>query len=150
MSWTALRDRVAAALASLPDGEFLVVGEPEGPREPARGLLRRRPEPPPRRYVQFLRLEDGVSAECVGATSFGGDYEITPAQHEQLRALGWKAPGDTGKAEEASWGYPNYRLESRAEDAAALAQLAVDSLVVLGLAADSSIDVSGSVDSPGE
>ncbi|MGH8868439.1 MAG: TY-Chap domain-containing protein [Actinomycetes bacterium] len=132
-TWEHWRERLAHELATLDDGEFVVLGEPTPEPAPRRGLLRRRPDPPPTRFVQFLHAGDGVIAECVGATSFGGYVDIAPADHERLRALGWKAPGDTSDVE---WGAPNYRLYAAPDDGERLAQLATDSLQVLGLAPD--------------
>jgi hypothetical protein len=132
-TWDAWRTRLAHELSTLEDREFVILGEPRPAQGPPRGLLRRRPDPPPHRFVQFLRIEDQVTAECVGATSFGGYLDIDPDDHERLRALGWNAPGDTSEVE---WGAPNYRRFAGPDDSQELAQLTVDSLRVLGLGPD--------------
>jgi hypothetical protein len=45
------------------------------------------------------RRGEWLYAECVGARSFGGAWEIADATHEQLRSLGWLAPGDPDPTE---------------------------------------------------
>lgn len=132
-AWQQWRERIAGELAALADREFLVVGEPAAEPEPRRGLFRRRSDPAPTRFVQFLRIGDEVTAECVGATSFGGYVDIAPDDDERLRALGWQAPGGS---REPDWGAPNYRIHSRPSDSDRLTGLAVESLEVLGVAPD--------------
>lgn len=134
----ALRARVAAELATLQDGEFLVVGEPEAAPGPPRGLLRRRTPPAPTRYVQFLRVGEEIDAECVGSTSFGGDLALPADVEGRLRELGWKAPGESGESER---GYPNFRIFAGPGDPEGLSRLCVDSLAVLGLAPDAPIEL---------
>jgi hypothetical protein len=129
-TWDAWRTRLAHELSTLEDREYVILGEPRPEPEPRRGLFRRRPDPPPHRFVQFLRIDDQVTAECVGATSFGGYLDIPPHRHERLRELGWNAPGDTS---EVAWGAPNYRRYATTDEAESLASLAVDSLQVLEL-----------------
>ncbi|NYD40534.1 TY-Chap domain-containing protein [Nocardioides panaciterrulae] len=86
---------LARTLADLGVNEFVIVGEPQPPAPPRTGLLRRRPAPPPSRYVQFRRDDETAwYGECVGATRFGGDWEVPEEVHDRLRSLGWLAPGD--------------------------------------------------------
>lgn len=130
-AWEAVRDRLEGELASLGDGEFVVVSEPEPPRAPARGLLRRRPASDQVRWVQVRRDGDLAYAECVGATSFGGDWDVDAATHQRLRDLGWLAPGDddpTGTQPS----YPAYWCVLPHAEAARLAGLARDALALLG------------------
>ncbi len=111
-SWGDVRTRLERELSTLADDEFAVVGEPEP--APARGLLRRRPAPAPTRYVQVRRDGDHWYAECVGATAFGGDWDVDDATHDRLRDLGWLVPGDDPSGVQPS--YPNYwRVFPRAE-----------------------------------
>ena len=78
------RDLVRA-LAALEDREFLILGEPAARlRAPARPLPPTAP-PAPTRYVQVLRIGDVLSAECVGAVSLGGTWEMDHATIERLR-----------------------------------------------------------------
>ena len=129
-TWPAIEAKLAAQLADLGDGEFLVLGEPTPPPGEPQGLLRRRPPPPPGRYVQFRADEEWVYGECVGAVLFGGDWPATPQRHEQIRALGWLAPGDEDPTDtEAS--HPNYWLTLRRARSAELATAGVAALQVL-------------------
>lgn len=130
-SWDDVRRRIEDELLTLADGEFLVVGEPEAPRPPARGVLRRRPAPAPVRYAQLRRDGDHWYAECVGATAFGGDWEVDEVTHQRLRDLGWLAPGDDDPSGMQP-SYPHYwRLLPRAE-ARRAATLCADALALLG------------------
>lgn len=131
--WSALRDRLAADLAALADGEFVIAGEPAPEPPPRRGLLRRRAPVAPHRYVQFLRVGEGIRAECVGARLFGGDLDISPEVHERLRASGWLAPADDVDDATFGRGYPNYRVLGHLDEAPRLAGLGVDALALLGL-----------------
>ena len=130
-SWDDVRVRLERELATLADREFVVLGEPEAPRGPARGLLRRRPAPAPTRYAQVRRDGDQWYAECVGATSFGGDWDVDEGTHQRLGDLGWLVPG----ADDASGvqpSYPNYwKVLPRAE-AGRAATLCSDALALLG------------------
>ena len=87
-SWEDVRTRLERELLALADEEFVVLGEPEPPRAPARGLLRRRPAPAPTRYAQVLRSGESWYAECVGATSFGGDWDVDDTTHRRMRDAG--------------------------------------------------------------
>lgn len=131
-SWPDVERRLAEELATLADQEFVVVGEPEPPTEPRRGLLRRRPAPPPTRYVQFGRYGDDLHGECVGATLFGGDWEVTPEQHDRIRELGWLAPGDRDP-DGTQPAYPNYWRTLTPGDSADLARMGAGALAVLGV-----------------
>jgi hypothetical protein len=130
-SWEDVRARLERELLALDDEAFVVLGEPEPPRGPARGLLRRRPAPEPTRYAQVRRAGEHWYAECVGATSFGGDWEVDDATHQRLRDAGWRVPGEEDlSGMQAS--YPNYwRVLARAE-AARTAGACVDALADLG------------------
>lgn len=120
---------LAARLRALAPGEFLTVGEPVG--APVRRLLRRS-RPPASRYVQFLRDPHHLYGECVGATAFGGDWEIDEAEHQRIRALGWLAPGDPDPAGTRP-AYPHYWVTLDADRADELAAMGVGALEVLGV-----------------
>ena len=135
-SWDAVRRRLEQELADLTDAAFVVVGEPVAPAGPPRGLLRRRPRPAPTRYVQVRRDGDHWYAECVGATSFGGDWEIDPPTHDRLRGLGWLAPGDPDPAG-VQPSYPHYWRVLPRSEAAEVARSCADALAVLGAEAGS-------------
>lgn len=130
-AWDDVRRRLRDLLTDLSQDEFVIVGEPSPEPGPPRGLLRRRPEPPPRRYVQFRDDGEWLYGECVGAALFGGDWEIGDEQHERLRAMGWLAPGDPDPSGTQP-PYPNYwALRPRAE-AGQMADQGVDALAELG------------------
>lgn len=133
-TWEAVRRTLTDTLGGLPDGGFLVISEPvpERPRAGGlRGLLGGRAAPEPARFVQARRDGDVLTAECVGATSFGGPWEVDAAADARLRALGWLAPGD---ADYEPMGGPAYRRWADVADHAAVAGLLVASLEALGLA----------------
>lgn len=134
-SWDDVRRTLQQELGRLAVGEFVVAGEPRPPAGPPRGLLRRR-ETPPFRFVQSLLIEDSTFyAECVGATLFGGDWEVSPDQHERLRGLGWYCPGDDNPWE-AQPSYPAYFCYCPTSDSDELAGRMVSSLEVLGVDPD--------------
>jgi hypothetical protein len=129
-NWDDTTHELACALAQLVDGEFLILGEPA----PAPGR-RRKPftkpaRPAPARYVQVLRIEGLLSAECVGATAFGGTWEMDTPTITQLRAMGWKTPAESP----AQYGNitPNFDLYVDPQGLSALTDLLVASLQVLG------------------
>ena len=129
-TWDSLHEQLTAWLESLQDGESVVLGEPVVPGK-AHGLFRRRAEPLPSRYVRYVRMEHYLGGECVGSTAFGGEWEISGAVDEQLRALGWRAPDDTNREE---WGAPLYKCDVPRTQAARLAGTGVDTLRLLGVA----------------
>jgi hypothetical protein len=130
-SWDDVRVRLEGELATLADGEFVVLGEPEPQRGPARGLLRRRPAPAPTRYVQLRRDGDSWYAECVGAASFGGDWDVDAATDARMHDLGWRRPGEHDDSG-VQPSYPNYwRLLPRSAVADA-ARTCTDALALLG------------------
>ena len=135
MSWDDVRTRLEREVADLGDDGFVIVTEPAPPAGPPRGLLRRRHQPPSR-YVQVRAAEPGLLyAECVGATLFDGEWEVTDAQHEQLRALGWFVPGEDNPWE-AEQTYPNYFRYEETSRGPELARRCVESLEVLGAQPD--------------
>lgn len=133
-TWDHWRQRLQRELEVIVDGAFVVLTELDGP--PVRRGLLRKARPEPVRYVQFLRVGDTFEAECVGARSFGGYYNIDQTQHDALCGLGWEFP-DRGAR--ATWGAPNYRRYAKFRDAAMLARLAIDSLAVLHLRPDAGL-----------
>ncbi len=135
MSWDDVRTRLEREVADLGDDGFVVLSEPAPPAGPPRGLLRRRHQPPSR-YVQVRTAEPGMLyAECVGATLFDGEWEVSASQHEQLRALGWFVPGDDNPWDAAP-AYPNYFRYDQVSSGPEVARTCVDSLQVLGVDPD--------------
>ncbi len=134
--WDGVRRDLTRSLEQLADGEFLLMGE-----SLARSSLRRRlfarkhqpgpgPGPAPSRYVQALRVEDVLSAECVGALGRGGTWEMTDITVEQLQSLGWLTPTETLAAYAVAT--PNFAQHVDLTGTAALAHLMVASLALLG------------------
>ena len=131
MDFDDVRRELLNRLAVLPEGSFLILGEPVPAPSARSGLLGRRPKPVATRYVQFLRDPQHLYGECVGSTQIGGDWETTEADHQRLRSLGWLAPGDPDPAGTQP-AYPNYWVTVDEDRADALATMAVDALAVLG------------------
>ena len=128
--WAAVTDALTAALQRLGDGEFLILGERPPVPHPRRHFFGRHPTPPATRYVQALRTHDVLSAECVGATSHGGTWEMADATVERLRGMCWLTP-EQSKAEYDTL-TPNFGQYVDMTDAPSLAGLMVASLAVLG------------------
>lgn len=122
-SWDDVRLRLERALEELADDAFVIAGEPEQRRRPTR-------------YVQVRADRGGLLyAECVGSTTFGGDWETTPEQHDRLTASGWYVPGQANPWDYEQ-SYPNYfRFEERSR-ADEVARSCVDALQVLGVEPD--------------
>ena len=135
MTWDDVRRRLQDELVELADEEFVVLGEPTAAPGPPRGLLRRRSAPPPTRYVQVRRDGDHLYAECVGATSFGGDWEVDAPTHERLRGMGWLVPGDPDPSG-VQPSYPSYWQVRPRPEAARVAGSCADALTVLGADVD--------------
>ncbi len=128
--WAAVTIALKAALQRLADGEFLILGERSPVLRPRRGLFGRQPRMPATRYVQALRIENFLSAECVGATSHGGTWEMTDQTVEQLRDMCWLTPAQS-RAEYGNF-TPNFGQYVELTDAPDLADLMVATLAVLG------------------
>ncbi|MEO7352027.1 MAG: hypothetical protein ABIR34_05220 [Marmoricola sp.] len=128
--WVGVRRYLTSAIEGLAESEFLVLGESCPAPGPRRGLFGRQPRPVSSRYVQALRIDDVLSAECVGATSLGGTWHMDDATIAQLCGMGWLTPA----ACEAAYGYltPNFELYVELADFAGLSSLMVSSLAVLG------------------
>ncbi|MEP9363995.1 hypothetical protein ABLE68_13585 [Nocardioides sp. CN2-186] len=130
MGFDDLHRELVQRLGSLEQGSFLILGEPV-PEPERSGLFGRKPKPPPTRYVQFLRDPRHLYGECVGSTWIGGDWEISEAEHDRLRMLGWLAPGDPDPAGTQP-AYPNYWVTVDEGRAADLATMATGALSLLG------------------
>ena len=128
-NWDATRRELASALERLWHEEFLILGEPVRPPQPRSGLFGR-PAPEPTRYVQVLRVDDVFSAECVGAASLGGTWEMHPETIRQLRHLGWLTPLES----KVAYGNitPNFEQYVEKVGLPGLADVLVTSLHLLG------------------
>lgn len=127
--WAGITHELRSALELLHDRGFVVLGEPVAEGAARRGLLRRR-RPAAVRYVQVLRTEDVLSAECVGPTSMGGTWEMEPVVLQQLVALGWRTPEEARALQGDRT--PNFTLHVPTDQVSDLTDLLVASLQVLG------------------
>lgn len=132
--WAAVTRALSIALESLADREFIIMGEPPRDAEVRRGLFGRRPQPAPTRYVQVMRFEEVLFAECVGATSLGGTWAMEDPTIERLRGLGWLTAAET-RAEFGS-SAPNFEQYVDLDSSHGLPDLLVASLAVLGALPD--------------
>ncbi len=89
-TWDDLNRRLTGAMLALDLHDSLVVGERREP--PRRRLLGRAPAPGPRRFVQVTAARTELIGECVGSTSFGGDWPMTPEVEATLERQGWEKP----------------------------------------------------------
>ncbi len=128
-SWHEVTRELAESLEQLRDGDFLILGEPVSQVLVRRSLFARRAKPAPTRYVQVLRVDEVLSAECVGAAALGGAWAMTAETIETLRALGWRTPEESL----AEWDHPtpNFDLFVDLEDQVALVDVLVVSLQLL-------------------
>jgi hypothetical protein len=132
--WDDVHDALVRALAQLADGDFLILGEPTADPLPKRGLFGRRAKPVATRYVQVLRIDDLYTAECVGATSLGGSWEMDPLAIDRLELLGWRSPEEGTREFESVT--PNFDMYVALNAAPTLAELLVDTLRHLGARAE--------------
>jgi hypothetical protein len=146
--WAGVTRDLLHSLEELPDHEFLILGESPCRARARRRLFGRTAAPAPTRYVQALRVEDVFSAECVGATTLGGTWEMPEATIEQLCGLGWLTPQQCRAAYGDST--PNFELYVELSAAPGLADLMVASLALLGATPQSlGLDRSGGLSAVG-
>lgn len=129
-NWDDVADTLLRALGLLSNGDFLILGEPTADPLPRRGLFGRRSKPAAARYVQVLRIQNLYTAECVGATSLGGTWEMSEDTIERLRTLGWRTPDESKR--EFDTVTPNFDMYVALTAAPTLAELLVSSLERLG------------------
>jgi hypothetical protein len=90
-TWDDLNRRLTGAILALDLHDSLVIGERQ--ERPRRRLLGPKPAPPgPRRYVQVTAAQNVLVAECVGSTSFGGEWEMSEETQATLLRQGWEKP----------------------------------------------------------
>ncbi|WP_139978768.1 TY-Chap domain-containing protein [Nocardioides litoris] len=91
-TWDDLNRRLTGAILALDLDDGLVIRE-KAPAPVRRGLFgSRRTAAAPRRYVQVTAAARVLIAECVGSTSFGGEWEMTPETEAALLRQGWEQP----------------------------------------------------------
>jgi hypothetical protein len=128
--WEDVQAALLLALGLLAEGDFLILGEPTADPLPKRGLFGRRAKPVATRYVQVLRIEDLYTAECVGATSLGGTWEMSQSSIEGLLSLGWRSPEESTREFDSV--VPNFDMYVALTAAPTLCELLVASLRHLG------------------
>ena len=128
--WQDVETELLRALALLDEGDFLILGEPTADPTPKRGLFGRRPKPTASRYVQVLRIDDLFTAECVGAASLGGTWEMSERSIDRLHSLGWRSPDEGTPEFEIT--IPNFDMYVALSAAPTLSELLVESLRHLG------------------
>lgn len=89
-TWEAVNLRLVSAMLALDLYDSLTIGDRRPP--PRRSFLGRQPQPGPRRFVQVTAGQTRLIAECVGSTTFGGDWPMSPDQEETLLRQGWQKP----------------------------------------------------------
>jgi hypothetical protein len=91
-TWDDLNRRLTSAVLALDLHDALVIREKD--REPPRrGFFGgRKPSTRPRRFVQVTAAPRVLILECVGSTSFGGEWEMTDEQEATLLKQGWEKP----------------------------------------------------------
>ncbi len=121
-TWDDLSRRLTGAVLALDLDDALVVGDRV--ERPRRGLLGRRGPAPARRYVQVTAARSVLLAECVGSTTFGGVWEMSPETEAALERQGWERPWSPD--------YPTYQREAPLVRAPRLASACVRALQTLG------------------
>lgn len=91
-TWDDLNRRLTSALWALDLHDSLLIAERREPA-PKRRLFGARPAPAgPRRFVQVTAARTELIGECVGSTSFGGEWPMTPEVEATLERQGWEKP----------------------------------------------------------
>lgn len=90
-TWDDLNRRLTGAILALDLDDSLVIGDKQE-RPPRRGIFGARADPGPRRFVQITAARSALIGECVGSTSFGGSWEMSPETEATLLRQGWEKP----------------------------------------------------------
>jgi len=88
--WDDVNRRLTSAIIALDLDDSLVIGEAQEQRK--KGLFGRPPQPKPRRFVQVTAARDSLIGEVVGATSFGGTWDMSQETIDTLLSRGWEKP----------------------------------------------------------
>jgi hypothetical protein len=89
-TWEPVNLRLVSAMLALDLYDSLTIGDRRAPAR--RSFFGKRAEPGPRRFVQITAGQTRLIAECVGSTSFGGDWPMTSEQEATLLRQGWQKP----------------------------------------------------------
>ncbi|WP_298885184.1 hypothetical protein [uncultured Serinicoccus sp.] len=125
--WDDVRTRLVDELATLDDGESLVLSEPDRADPPARRRwfgLGPRPAESAGRYVQASRLGADLLCESVSAAY----ADLTPEQTAELQTQGWSDPQEQPRGVASE----NHVYVGSVEDPAASADMLVGALRALG------------------
>ena len=98
MTWGERQQGLARDLRGLPDTGFVIVTPTEPPgrltivrhRRLAGLIKEKRATTSP--FVQFLRMGNDLSGECVGSEAMGGWFALTDQEHERVLGLGCPRP----------------------------------------------------------
>ncbi len=121
-TWEAVNRRLLGAMLALDLYDSLTVRDR---RQPARRtLLKRSAQTEPRRFVQITAGQTRLIAECVGSTSFGGDWPMSAEQEATLLRQGWEKPWSDD--------YRTFQREASLVGAPRLALATVRALELLG------------------
>ena len=88
--WNDLNRRLTSALIALDLDDSLIVGDKQ--EKAKKGLFGRSSSGGPRRYVQVTAARDFLIGEVVGATAFGGTWDMPQETIDTLLAKGWEKP----------------------------------------------------------
>lgn len=123
-TWDDLNRRLTGAILGLDLHDVLEIREraPEAPR--SRWRRRAAGAVQPTRFVRITAARDVLIGECVGATAFGGEWEMDPALQAALERQGWARPWSPD--------YPTYQREHSLAEAPRLALASVRALELLG------------------
>ncbi len=88
--WNDLNRRLTSALIALDLDDSLIVGDKQ--EKAKKGRFGRSSSTAPRRYVQVTAARDFLIGEVVGATAFGGTWDMPQETIDTLLAKGWEKP----------------------------------------------------------
>ncbi len=121
-TWNDLNRRLTGAILALDLDDALLIAERQEPGR--RSFFGKRAAPGPRRFVQVTATRDCLIGECVGSTSFGGAWEMSPETEATLERQGWERPWSPE--------YPTYQRQHQLVSAPRLALATVRALETLG------------------
>lgn len=135
--WETFERWLARVLAGMIDGDVLVIARESADGEPGRD---RQP------HIQFCAWGDGlIRAEAAGNRHLDRVFALTDAQHDELVALGYRAPLSPAMAL-AQGGSTNFNTDQSRDDAAEVASRSVRTLrEIYGLVHPAFLSFSGDI-----
>ena len=88
--WNDLNRRLTSSIIALDLDDSLIVGEKQD--KVKKGFFRSASTPAPRRFVQVTAARDFLIGEVVGATAFGGTWDMPQETIDTLLSKGWEKP----------------------------------------------------------